>query len=103
MTCVRCMAVALLAALIAGCATTSPAPPSRTQSSQPRVSQAEPGAQAPRTINRNLSGYSPAFKQGYVEGCESAGSGTQRRNESRYKSDMDYSMGWNDGYSVCRR
>jgi hypothetical protein len=102
MTCVRCTAAALLAALIAGCATTSPAP-SPTPSSQPRVSQAEPGAQAPRTINRNLSGYSLAFKQGYVEGCESAGSGSQRRNEGRYKSDMDYSMGWNDGYSICRR
>ena len=102
MTCVRCTAAALLAALIAGCATTSTAP-SPTPSSQPRVSQAEPGAQVSRTINRNLSGYSLAFKQGYVEGCESAGSGSQRRNESRYKSDTDYSMGWNDGYSVCRR
>lgn len=102
MTCVRCMAAALLAVLIAGCATTSP-PQSRTPSSQPGTSQAEPRAQAPRTINRNLSGYSPAFKQGYVEGCESAGSGGQRRDERRYKSDIDYLMGWNDGYSVCRR
>jgi hypothetical protein len=102
MTSVRCAAAAMLAALMAGCATTSPAP-SGTPSPQPRVSQGEAGAQAPRTINRNLSGYSLAFKQGYVEGCESAGSGSQRRDESRYKSDMDYSMGWNDGFSVCRR
>ena len=101
MTHVRCTAAALLAVLIAGCETTSPPPP--TPSSKPQVSQVEPGPQGSRKINRNLSGYSTAFKQGYVEGCESAESSRQRRNDSRYKSDMDYSMGWNDGYSVCRR
>ena len=101
MTGIRCL-LAALALLIAGCAATSPAP-SRAPAPQPEVTQVEPGPQGTRKINRNLSGYSLAFKQGYVEGCESAGSGTQRRNESRYKKDMDYSMGWNDGYSVCRR
>jgi hypothetical protein len=51
----------------------------------------------------NLSGYSPSFKQGYAEGCESARARGQRRDESRYKTEADYMMGWNDGYSVCRR
>ena len=100
MTSFRYMA-AVLAMLIAGCAGTSTAPP--VPGAKPRAAESEPGPQAPRKINRNLSGYSLAFKQGYVEGCESAGSGSQRRNESRYQSDMDYSIGWNDGYSVCRR
>lgn len=48
----------------------------------------------------NLSGYNAAFKQGYSDGCASVG-GRRRRDESRYERDADYSMGWNDGYSVC--
>jgi hypothetical protein len=51
----------------------------------------------------NLSGYSPTFKQGYADGCGSAGALVQRRDEVRYKADADYMMGWNDGNSVCRR
>jgi len=51
----------------------------------------------------NLGGFSPAFKQGYTDGCESAGALSQRRDEARYKSESDYMQGWNDGYSVCSR
>ncbi len=72
--------VALAAGLVAGCG-----------------SAPEPKA---RVVNQ--SGYSDTFKQGYSEGCESAG-GRQRRNESRYKTEVDYMIGWNDGYSACRR
>lgn len=67
-------------ALVAGCAATEPVPP-----------------------QVNLGGYSGAFKQGYAEGCESAGARSQRRNEARYKTEADYMMGWNDGFSACRR
>jgi len=51
----------------------------------------------------NLGGFSPAFKQGYVDGCESAGALSQRRDEPRYKTESEYVQGWNDGYSVCSR
>lgn len=51
----------------------------------------------------NLGGFSPAFKQGYADGCESAGSRKERRNEARYQAEADYMQGWNDGFSVCRR
>ena len=51
----------------------------------------------------NLSGYSASFKQGYSDGCESAGSRGQRRDEGRFKTEADYMMGWNDGFSVCQR
>ncbi len=50
----------------------------------------------------NLSGYSPAFRQGHADGCASAGR-TQRRDERRFREDADYMMGWNDGRSACRR
>jgi hypothetical protein len=68
----------LLAALLAGCA-------------------GSPAATGPV----NLSGFSPAFRQGYADGCESAGSSGTRRNERRYKTESEYMQGWNDGYSVC--
>jgi hypothetical protein len=84
---------------LTGCAATSPS----GSPSSPSASTGEPRAQAPRVASRNLGGYSTAFRQGYVEGCDSAGSGTRQRDEGRYKSDLDYLMGWNDGYSVCRR
>jgi hypothetical protein len=51
----------------------------------------------------NLGGFSPAFKQGYTDGCESAGALSQRRDEARYKSESDYMQGWNDGYSICAK
>jgi hypothetical protein len=73
----------LLLALLAGCGAIAP--------------ERKPEQQV------NLSGYSPSFKQGYSEGCESAGSRGQRRDETRYKTEADYMMGWNDGFSVCRR
>jgi hypothetical protein len=55
------------------------------------------GQPAPPPVN--LSGYSAAFKQGYTDGCASVQ--RQRRDENRYKTETDYTMGWNDGYSVC--
>ena len=51
----------------------------------------------------NLVGFSPAFKQGYTDGCESAGALRQRRDEARYKAEADYLQGWNDGYSICAK
>ena len=60
-----------------------------------------PGGGAGQQVNQ--SGYSQSFKQGYAEGCESAGARSQRRDESRYKTEADYMMGWNDGFSVCQR
>ena len=79
----RTGAAVVLAVAASGCGLLSP----RSEPDRPPV---------------NLSGYNAAFKQGYSDGCASAGS-RRRRDESRFQSDADYSMGWNDGYSVCRR
>jgi hypothetical protein len=85
-------------ALSAGCAT-----PSKTSEpsapSQPSSSSSQPSTQRPPPVN--LSGYSPAFKAGYTDGCASA-RGPVRRDDGRYRSDNDYMMGWSDGNSVCR-
>jgi len=60
-------------------------------------------AGAPTTQQVNHSGYSPTFRQGYAAGCDSVGARRPQRDESRYKTDADYMMGWDDGYSACQR
>jgi len=50
---------------------------------------------APARPRYNLAGYSQQFKDGYADACAS------RRDETRFKSDADYQMGWTDGQSLC--
>jgi len=91
----------LVVILLAGCAAAPPGAPPRSSAPAARGGTvAEAPARAPQ---HNLSGYSPAFRQGYAAGCGSAESGSQQRDETRYRNDMDYVMGWNDGYSMCKR
>jgi len=52
--------------------------------------------------NVNLSGFPPAFKEGYADGCSSA-RGPQKRNDARFKSDTQYTAGWRDGLDMCKR
>jgi hypothetical protein len=86
--------IALLVALLAGCSTVAP-------ESRPTDSTGSPAPSKP-SDRVNLSGYSPTFKEGYADGCDSAGA-SRRRDERRYKSETDYMMGWNDGNSACLR
>jgi DNA topoisomerase IB len=66
--------------VLAGCAGSKPPPP--------RV---------------NLSGFPPAFQDGYAAGCESARVHATRRDEARFKSDRQYAAGWRDGLDACNR
>jgi hypothetical protein len=93
-------AAIFLAVLAAGCATHPYVPPDHSES----VAQAtERRAQAPRPAY-NLAGYPPAVRDGYIDGCESARqSEFARRDTRRMDADPQYSMGWNDGYSICGR
>ena len=49
-----------------------------------------------------MSGFPPAFRDGYSDGCESASTRRERRQEKRYKTEDDYKRGWNDGNSACQ-
>ena len=94
--------LALLAGVIGGCASAPPSsPPSSQPSSPPAPVEAPAKAQSSNPAGLNLSGYPVAFREGYTVGCESGRNGGKRRDEGRYKADMNYMMGWNDGYSIC--
>ena len=91
---------ALVVALFAAaCATVPPAPPTAPetpkQATERRAKAAKP--------TYNLTGYPPAVREGYIDGCESAkGTSYARKDASRMSGDPQYSMGWNDGYSICK-
>lgn len=94
---VRWLIVPLLAA---GCATQPFVPPGGPESSRAantrRAEAAAPGY--------NLAGYPPAVREGYIDGCESAKKTRQaRKDAARFAADAQYSMGWNDGFSICAR
>ncbi len=89
----------VLVVLAAGCAV-SPVPRDRPET--PAQAQAR-RSHAPRPTY-NLSGYPPAVREGYIDGCEAAkGSRYARRDARRMEDDPQYAMGWNDGYSICKR
>ena len=51
----------------------------------------------------NLTGYPPAVRDGYIDGCESAKKTSfARKDARRMADDAQYSMGWNDGFSLCK-
>jgi hypothetical protein len=60
------------------------------------------GTSARSGPNVNLSGYPPAFKDGFRDGCDSL-RGNYRRDGARFGKDNDYTLGWQDGYSICGR
>ncbi len=51
----------------------------------------------------NLSGYPPATKEGYIDGCETAKESLYGfKDEDRYETDGQYRIGWDDGFDLCR-
>ncbi len=92
----KCLGWLAATVLLGACASLQPAPPSPSGG-------APAGSTAPRTTGGvNLSGYPPAFKDGFSDGCESL-RGNYRRDSSRFGKDNDYTLGWQDGYSICGR
>ncbi len=82
----------LVAALLVACA------------AQPPATTTEPAPRAPTAASPgiNLAGYSPAFRAGYADGCGSVDA-ARKRDESRFKADTDYALGWRDGNDICKR
>jgi hypothetical protein len=95
------LALAMTFAIVAaGCATAPPAPVDRPETP---VQASERRAKAPAPTY-NLSGYPPAMRDGYIDGCESAkGSSLGRKDAKRFADDAQYAMGWNDGHAICKK
>jgi hypothetical protein len=49
----------------------------------------------------NLSGFPLPYRQGYADGCASA-TGPERKDATRFSSDMNYRTGWTDGRGLCK-
>jgi len=98
---IRRLAV-LLALAASGCAThpVQVTPPDRPET----PTQAQERRQAAPRPTYNLTGYPPAVRDGYIDGCESAKrSSYARKDAARFSSDAQYQMGWNDGFSICAK
>jgi len=96
----RRQAALLLIVLVSGCAVRPVVPPDEPES---RSQAVERRSQAARPAY-NLAGYPPSARDGYIDGCESAKhSPYARRDAKRMAADAQYEMGWNDGFSICRR
>ena len=78
--------------VIAGCA--SPNANKEMKTPDPLVSSTRP--------TYNLAGYRPAFKDGYIDGCETAKrSAYGLKDEKRFIKENQYRNGWKDGYNLC--
>lgn len=45
----------------------------------------------------NLAGFPKAYKEGYVDACDSS------KDNKRYKADQQYKQGWQDGGFTCKK
>jgi hypothetical protein len=90
-----------LSAILSACGTTqAPAPAETPGAARPA---APPSATPQKSMPPlNLSGYPPAFKEGFKDGCDSF-RGNYRRDTARFNADANYATGWQDGFSICRR
>ena len=93
-------ATLLLLCFAAGCAVAPlqpiPAKPETAAEAEARRAKASRPAY-------NLGGYPPAVREGYIDGCESAkGTAYARKDAKRFAADPQYSMGWNDGFGICK-
>ncbi len=91
-------ATLLFPILLTSCAVLQPSPPPAESPEQATARRAK----APRPAY-NLAGYPPSARDGYIDGCESARKSEYgRKDDKRFAADAQYSMGWNDGFSICK-
>jgi hypothetical protein len=92
----------VVAALIAGCTTVGPQAPVAPTPAPPTAPSAPtvPRNAEPPPPKVNLSGFPLPYRQGYADGCASAG-GTEHKDAARFSSDMNYRTGWTDGKALC--
>ena len=91
----------ILTFLAAGCAMVPPAPDATKPETPTEATERRAKASRP---TYNLTGYPPAVRDGYIDGCETAkNTPYARKDAKRMSGDPQYSMGWNDGFSICKK
>ena len=101
-----------VAIVLAGCATPpvgGPGAPPSSPAGAPAPPPVPPQPAAPplpRNVEppapkMNLSGFPLPYRQGYADGCASA-TGAERKDATRFSSDMNYRTGWTDGRALCK-
>jgi hypothetical protein len=83
-----------VAFLVGACATVPEKPPP--------VAPPLPRTAEPPPPPVNLSGFPLPYRQGFADGCGSA-TGAERKDAARFRSDGNYSTGWQDGLAQCRK
>ena len=102
-------AVALIAVLVAACATPPVTPTPEVVPAAPAAPpEPPPRPQAPPTTSTNppsginLQGFPLPYRQGYADGCASIGA-NEHKDAVRFKSDGQYRTGWQDGFALCKK
>lgn len=97
---IQTITIFLMLFALANCALMEPIEPPP----EPEFKTRPPGPLPPSTRPvYNLSGYPAAMKDGYIDGCETAKETPYgQKNESRYDTDGQYRMGWDDGFDMCQ-
>ena len=75
----------------------APAAPAPKPTAPPLPRTAEP---PPPPVN--LEGFPLPYRQGFADGCASAG-GVERKDVTRFAAGGNYRTGWQDGLAQCRR
>jgi len=107
LTAIRCarllIAFAIGATILAGCTTVGPQAPTVPSPAEPAPSAPTvPRNAEPPPPKVNLSGFPLPYRQGYADGCASAG-GTEHKDAARFSADMNYRTGWTDGKALCAK
>ena len=90
--------IAAAALALGGCAAMPPGAPDGA----PPAATALPADAEPPVPNVNLSGFPLPYRQGYADGCASAGA-RERKDAARYAADGNYRTGWIDGRAICAK
>lgn len=96
-TAASALGTALLLAL-AACATPPAGPPDAARDAPAAL----PANVEPPPPAVNLSGFPLPYRQGYADGCASAGGG-ERKDAARFAADGNYRTGWQDGRALCAK
>src|SRR6185369_15184475 len=95
----RTAAAATLLVVLVGCASIPGAAPG---TGAPSTTPTRPIDAEPPAPGVNLSGFPLPYRQGYADGCASAG-GRETKDAARYSSDGNYRTGWIDGRAICTK